>query len=126
MAVVFPVSSKTLRTRQNTIIAVFMSWGVSLLFSSPALFFHGLVGSRAAANQVITLKIENEINGLLLLVIIETLQMEKLIELYLVSVPSKLIFHIQQGYLLYVTCIEKVGLLRSGKLIRRTTGIFWR
>ena len=54
LAVVFPVSSKTIRTKQNTILAISLGWGVSLLFSSPAFFFHGLVASRAAANQVQT------------------------------------------------------------------------
>ena len=52
MAVVFPVTSKVLRTKFNTQVAISLSWGVSLLLSSPALFLHGLVESKAADNQV--------------------------------------------------------------------------
>ena len=52
LAVVFPVSSKVLRTKFNTQLAISLSWVFSLLLSSPALFLHGLVESRTADNQV--------------------------------------------------------------------------
>jgi len=51
LAVVFPVSSKTIRTNVNTQIAIALGWGISLVFSSPAFFLHGLVESRAKVNQ---------------------------------------------------------------------------
>lgn len=51
LAVVFPVTSKTIRTITNTQKALCLVWAVSLLFSSPALYLHGLVESRAAENQ---------------------------------------------------------------------------
>ena len=57
LAVVFPVTSKTIRTITNTQKALCLVWAVSLLFSSPALYLHGLVESRAAENQVSSLKI---------------------------------------------------------------------
>ena len=56
LAVVFPVSSKTIRTISNTQKALGLVWAVSLLLSSPALSLHGLVESRAAENQVRKLK----------------------------------------------------------------------
>ena len=43
LAVVFPVSSKVLRTKFNTQVAISVSWAVSLLLSCPALFLHGLL-----------------------------------------------------------------------------------
>ena len=52
LAVVFPVSSKVLRTKFNTQVAISVSWAVSLLLSFPALFLHGLVESKAEDNQV--------------------------------------------------------------------------
>ena len=52
LAVVFPVSSKVLRTKFNTQVAISVSWAVSLLLSCPALFLHGLVESKAEDNQV--------------------------------------------------------------------------
>ena len=39
----FPVSSKVLRTKFNTQVAISVSWAVSLLLSCPALFLHGLL-----------------------------------------------------------------------------------
>ena len=52
LAVVFPVSSKVLRTKFNTQVAISVSWAVSLLLSCPALFLHGLVESKAEDDQV--------------------------------------------------------------------------
>ena len=52
LAVVFPVTSKVLRTKFNTQVALSVVWGLSLLLSSPALFLHGLVESKTADNQV--------------------------------------------------------------------------
>ena len=52
LAVVFPVSSKVLRTKFNTQVAISVSWLVSLLLSCPALFLHGLVESKAEDDQV--------------------------------------------------------------------------
>ena len=48
----FPVSSKVLRTKFNTQVAISVSWAVSLLLSCPALFLHGLVESKAEDDQV--------------------------------------------------------------------------
>ena len=52
LAVVFPVSSKTLRTNHNTGLALGLAWALSLLLSCPAIFLHGLIGSRAVEEQV--------------------------------------------------------------------------
>merc|ERR1712050_497785 len=45
LAVVFPVTSKTIRTECNTQLAIAFSWPISFLFSSPAILLHGLVSS---------------------------------------------------------------------------------
>jgi len=51
LAVVFPITSKTIRTETNTQMAILLSWVVSFLFSSPAILLHGLVPSSATRNQ---------------------------------------------------------------------------
>jgi len=46
LAVVFPVQSRTLRTKGNTLLAIGLSWSVSFLFSAAAIPLHGLSESR--------------------------------------------------------------------------------
>ena len=52
LAVVFPVSSKSLRTCRNTQFAIAFSWLISGFFSCPALFLHGLISSPMENSEV--------------------------------------------------------------------------
>ena len=52
LAVVFPISCKTLRTERNTHLAIALSWGLSFALSCPALMLHGLMISSTKADKV--------------------------------------------------------------------------